>query len=933
MRPDIAQLAMAAPAPPAGYVGRATEGELLGRVCDRVRAGHGQIVRMHGDPGIGKTVLLDIMADHAHAQGMTVLRTRGTQPEQHLSFAALHRLLLPLLGRADELPPGQRSALQGVFGLGEGSRIPERFLIGLAVLELAADASSRLPLLMIVDDRQWLDPSSLDIIEFLSRRIEDLPIGVVFAQREPDELLRDDSQRLHVGGLDPATAAGIVRLRFPDLAMSRVQELVQLSEGNPLALQELTPDDVEAYLVAHSRLQYAPQLTSRLQDAFGVRARNLPGDVRRSCLVAALQDSDEIALTLAAGAAAAGGVDAADVAGQLDLAQRAGVLTIDDSTVRFRHPLVRAAVIAQSTLTERQQVHEALASALPDQRARQACHRAAALVRTDEEAASRLDEVAEECAADGSVVLSHALFEHATRLSVDSRLRSHRRLRVAELAFEMGRYVEVRELVEQLRAADFDPADRARLVLLEMAFDDGVPEGPEAVRRFVAGAEEAIAAGHGGLAAGLLVVAARNTYWGGTTSRLAPGIAAAAARLGDSPDEQLLQLIIRGFLTPFEAGRQVMTTIRGADADSLHDEVVALLSQAGFVIGDFKRSLELASAATTGLRRDGRLGFLAAALVLQSFSALYLGRWDVMLTASEEAERLSAETHQPVWLACARLARANLGGLRGVEAEPESIAAEVEAVASATNNAAVMNGTQLSRGLAALGADDPSRACDEFSRMFDPDDFAFQMPQSVWAIDYYAEAAAAAGRVEEARAALLTIEDAVKDTPAPGVLRAVSLARLFAADVDDLDDITARYAACVQVPSTPWHQARGELFYGSWLRRHRQSVRARPLLRAAASTFEALGAGAWARRAHRELVAAGARQIVESKPEAWSLLSAQELQVARLAAQGLSNRDIAARLYLSHRTVSSHLYRLYPKLGISSRTQLHLVLDLDAELH
>lgn len=918
--------------PSAGFVGREREVAVLDGVLDQLCAGRGQVVRIDGEPGVGKSALLDELTTHARSRSVAVLRTRGTEAEQHLSFAALHRLLRPLLARVDDLPAGQRGAMRGVFGLDDGARVPERFVVGLAVLELTAEAAARGPVLVVVDDRQWLDGDSLDIVEFLGRRLDDLAISVVFAQRGPDELLRDESVRMHVSGLDDASASKIVRDRLPALAEAELQGLVQLSEGNPLALHELTPADVKAHQVARSELQASPHLTRRLEEAFGARTRGLPDEARFSCLIAALQDSDQVDLTVAAVTAAAklnGGLAGADaVAAQLDRAQSAGVLIVDDDTVRFRHPLVRAAVITQSGISQRRRAHEALAAALPGQPARQACHRAAALVQPDEAAAVDFEELAEGCLAEGSIAQAHTLFQHAARLSEVPRNRRHRLVRVAEIAFAMGRYVEVRQRVEELRAGDLHPADRARLVMLEMAFDDGVPEGADAVRRFVVSADEALTVDQGVLAAGLLVVAARNTYWGATASRLGPEISTVATRLGAGPEEQLFQLIISAFLTPFEAGHQVMTTIRGVDETTLDDEVVALLSQAGFVIGDFKRSIELAGAATIGLRRDGRLGFLAAALVLQSFSALYLGRWDVMLTAAAEAERLSAETHQPVWLACARLARANLAGLRGTRSEADAIATEVEGLAATTSNASLMNGVQLSRGLSALGSDDPSQAVSELSRMFDQHDAAFQMPQSVWAIDYYLEAAAAAGQLDHARAALLTIEELVGPTPAPGVLRAVSLARLFAADPDTVD---ARYSECSSVPSTAWHHARRDLFYGSWLRRHRQSVRARPLLRSAAATFEALGAQAWASRAHRELSAAGQRQIIARQPEAWSLLSAQELQVARLAAQGLSNRDIAARLYLSHRTVSSHLYRIYPKLGIASRGQLHLALDLDAQ--
>ena len=925
----------------AALIGREVELATLVAACTQAAQGSGGVVRITGEAGVGKSSLLSATVDRVREVSVNVLRTRGVEEEQHLGFAALHRLLLPALGDLAVLPPAHRAALEGAFGLGREDLHPERFLVGLAVLELLAERAGDTGLIVVVDDCQWLDRTSRDVIGFVARRVDDLPVALLMTERprldgsdgSADVVAPygDHPQEVHLRGLDPEDARTLLRLRAPDLPRSTERYVVDLAEGNPLALLELPLAGLSAGSgAADVRLSElsSPRLTGRLQEAFGARASALDPRARFACLVAALQDGDEITDTLAALRADARHTEVGGGRPETDLKGAADLVRVVGSTIQFRHPLVRAAVIEQAGGPERVRAHAALADALDHSPGRAGLHRAATLVDPDELVAADLENLGEGCSHRGAAGLARSLFEESARLSVAEEGRAHRVLRTAELAFELGDLDDVGPLIERVQSAHLSPPDRARLVGLQMAFDDGVPEGADAVGRFVTSAREALEAGQGPLAGSLLVVAARNTYWGASSDALGPDIAAVAARLGDSVDEQLLGLVLDAFLQPFAQGRAVVEELAVLADASLGDDLVALLSQAAFVVGDFQRSQQLAQRASVGLRRDGRLGLLAADLVLQAFSALYLGRWDVLLAAADEAERLAQETGQPVWHACARLGQANLCALRGDRSGAEAIAAEVEQVALLSGNRSVMNGTQLSRGLAALGSEDPDQACVELARMFDEADYAFQSPQYVWALDYLAEAAAASGRTMEIRDIVEAVSERVGATTAAGVRRAVALARLMTASDDEIE---AAYAAACGVPSTAWHQARRDLFYGAWLRRHRRVRAARPLLRTASATFEAIGAARWSARARDELIAVGESSEGRGPARDWTRLSAQELQVATLAAQGLSNQEIASRLYISQRTVASHLYRSYPKLGIRSRAQLHMVLPDEAQ--
>jgi DNA-binding CsgD family transcriptional regulator len=604
------------------------------------------------------------------------------------------------------------------------------------------------------------------------------------------------------------------------------------------------------------------------------------------------------------------------------------MLLIEGDTFRFRHPLVRSAIAQSAFAEERRAAHQAFAATLSGDPDRAVWHRALAASTAQESLAAELDAGADRAAARGAPGLAEEWLRRAAELSEDDRHRGRRLLRAAELSFELGRQETVSELMSQARALTLDPSDYARLAGLEGAFNDGIPGDENNISRLVEAADRARRDGAEDVAASLLLGACNSYYWGAAgedlRARVRTGIEALSM---DNADPRVMVLYAE--IDPFVRGARLVDQLaRWASREITDVALLGALARTGFVAGDFERGLDFATRASDWLRRQGRIALLTHALVLETFTSMYLGRWDIALVACDEAYRFGFETRQPVWAACARLGQANIAGLRGDSSTAVDIAAEVEQDAAKAGNRALLNGVQLARGFADLGDGRPGDAFDEFSRMVDPDDVAYQYPQCAWVIDYLAEAASLSGRGAEALEPLRYIGELAGGTPASGVVRALACARAVLADDDRAEALFAQ-AARLKINTSPWYGARVDLAYGSWLRRQRRVAESRRPLTSAQMTFDALGAAAWSARAIQELAASG-RRPRRHEPDGWAKLSAQELQVAQFAAQGLTNREIGERLYLSHRTVGSHLYRAFPKLGVRSRAQLHLALDSDA---
>jgi DNA-binding CsgD family transcriptional regulator len=913
---------------PARLIGRNEELGLvyaaLGDIFER-----GQTLSFVGDPGVGKSALLEAAGEDARRRGLTVLSVRGNEAETHLRFAALHQLLRPILNRVEGLPPGHRAALLSAFGIAPTDPAPDRFFIALAVLELIADAGAETPIVLIVDDLHWVDGASRDAIEFVARRVAAEPAVILLATRPTGRGIWSVEQGLtsfRLGALDPAASRALLQEHSPRLPAADVRRVLAAAAGNPLALIELPLALGSATATTRQPGAASVRLTARLERSFAVRAHDLDSATRTLLLVAALQDSDRLAETLAATAALTGGQPEGVSVG-VDAATTAGLLSIDGASFRFHHPLVRSAIAQSATPDQLRAVHEAFARTLTVDPDRATWHRALTASQPDEELAGALDAGADRAVARGAPDLAEEWLERAAQLSMDDRRRGHRLLRAAELAFELGRRESVHQLMGEARILMLDPPDYARLAGLEGAFDDGVPGDEDNVRRLVQAADRARGGGEQGLAADLLLGAAMPCYWGAAEEPLRSRVRAGTRVLG-LPAADPRVMVLNALIDPFDQGAALVGQLaQWVEQDTPDPALASALGRTGFVVGDFDRGLVFARRACEGLRQQGRVALLAQALVLQTFAALYLGRWDISHVASDEAYRLAVETHQPVWAACAQLGQANVAGLRGEYERARLLSGEVEQTALVAGNRALLNGVQLTRGLAALGYDRPAEAFTELCRMMDRRDQAYHSPQCAWAIDYLAEAAALSGRSDHALAVLQELHELIGATTAPDVTRAMTLSSVILADDSNAGPRFGK-ARELAAAAPPWYRARLDLVYGSWLRRQRRIAESRGPLRSARATFDALGAAAWSARAQNELAATGQR-AERHAPDAWAMLSAQELQIAQLAARGLSNREIGARLYLSHRTVGSHLYRLFPKLGVHSRAQLHSALAND----
>ena len=885
----------------------------------------GGTVRIAGDPGVGKSALLRAGRELAIARGCTALSVHATEGEAHLAFAALYQLLRPILGRVDELPAGHRAALMSAFGLAEpGVSSDNRFFIALAALELVADAAAETPVFVGVDDLSWLDDASLQVIEFISRRITDEQIVMLTTCRlnQPPESTFG-SLLLWLDALDTETSRELLHYQAPNLSAGDEARVLEAAAGNPLALLELAK---VAGRAAESSVFASIPLTQRLERTFAAGLDNFDPRLRMALLVAAIQDSDRLPETYAALAQLTGDHDA-----QADLHQGAQLemLVINGNTFRFRHPLVRSAIAQSASPDELRAVHQALAATLSADPDRAAWHRALAAPSAQESLAAELDAGADRAAARGAPGLAEEWLRRAAELSEDDRHRGHRLLRAAELSFELGRHETVSELMSEARALTLDPSDYARLAGLEGAFDDGIPGDEDSIGRLVEAAGRARRDGEQGLAASLLLGASNSCYWGAAGEDLRSRVRAGIEALSlDRADPRVM--VLYSEIDPFARGARLVDQLtQWASREVTDVALLGLLARTGFITGDFERCLSFATRASDLLRRQGRIALLTQTRVLETFASLYLGRWDITLAACDEAFRFGFETRQPLWASCGRLGQGNLAGLRGDSSAAMDIAAEVEVDAVKSGNRALLSGVQLTRGFAALGDGRPGDAFDEFRQMVDRNDIAYQYPQCAWVIDYLAEAASLSGRGEEAIGPLRHVEELAGDTTASGVVRALAYARAVLAGEDQAEALFNQ-AIQLKVNASPWYCARVDLAHGSWLRRHRRVAESRRPLVSAQAVFDALRAGAWSARAMQELAATG-RRARQHQPDAWSKLSAQELQVVQLAAQGLTNREIGERLYLSHRTVGSHLYRAFPKLGVRSRSQLHLVLGSDSE--
>ncbi len=536
-------------------IGRERECERIGRLLDAVPERGGALL-LQGAAGVGKSALLAEAADRALGRGMTVLSTTGVQAEAGLSFAALHQLLRPLLPLIEYLPATQRAAMRTAFGQSDGPP-PDRFLIALAVLELLSDAAESAPLLLVIDDVQWLDRSSADVLAFVARRVHMDPIVLLGSIREEADCPTTTFgglDRLRLGGLDDRAARDLLKARFPDLAAAVLDRLVQEAEGNPLALLELPTALSGSVREGESVLPRVLPLTERLERTYAARLAALPAATRLLLQVAAVDERSMLTEILRAAEAATGTPpEPAD----LDPAVEAGLIHLDLPAVRFHHPLVRSAVYQDATITQRHAAHRALAEALAEDPDRRVWHRAAAAVEQDPEVAAELEAAAERAARRGDLLTAVAGYERAAALSADRPRRGALLLHAAEAAHELGRSELLRRLLREANALELGPIERARAVWLGDPFRSGTARDTTPVDALVRTADAMAAHGELGLALNLLTAAAGRCRIGNLTGAPVSRLVAVTDRTGVPPQDPR-RLLILATAAPLECGAEVL---------------------------------------------------------------------------------------------------------------------------------------------------------------------------------------------------------------------------------------------------------------------------------------------------------------------------------------------------------------------------------------
>jgi len=908
----------AAQSVPFDLQGREQDIALIHRLLDRIDRGGSTLV-ISGEPGIGKSALLEVARDQAGERGVSLLTMTGVLAEVHLPFAALEQVLRPLMKRAAGLVPRQRSALLAALGTYDDLGPPDIFLVALATLTLLTESATRKPILLVADDAQWLDQATYDVLAFISRRLSSDPVVLLVAMRDDiNRSLGDASTlRLRLSGLDEADAECLLDTHAHDLSADLRSRFLKEASGNPLALLELPRGE---RIVEAQDTPWLP-LTERLERAFSSRLSDLPNAARTLLFVAAENDGTSLHEILAAGEAVLGeraGIDA------LAPAIAAKLIEIDGTEVRFRHPLVRSAMHQAADLATRQRIHAALAATIQDQLDRRLWHRAAATIGSDDELADDYDRMAARALRRGAVAMAIKVLENAARLSSTARAKSDRLLRAAELAADLGQP----ELLERLlRQADVDESDQLASVRAGWCREISRPPAindPAKIPALVGFAAQAHTAGAKDLASNLLLRAAQRCWWTNASDELRTRVLAAANQL-ELPETDPRFIAISAYVEPLRLGGELRVKLQRLSETRDGDPAVArVLGSTANVIGAFDLGVSFLSESSAALREQGRLSDLARVLFAQGWAEMEVGDWTRAMREVEEAVRFAEETGGVQWLAAATIVKAKLAGMQGNIEQSEAYAAQAEHLILSIGASFLLALLQIARGISAIGAGRHWEAYEHLRRLFAPADPAFNSGLQFFALADFVEAGVFSGNAQAARSVIEEMERVSAPMPVPWVETMLHYGRALLAAPADAERL---FLQGLGPAAKNWPFLRGRLLlaYGGWLRRQRRSANARAPLREARDIFDALGASPWSERAREELRASGESSRRRTE-RVWETLTPQELHIAQLAADGLSNKEIGIRLYLSHRTVGYHLHQIFAKTGITSRSSLGPIL-------
>jgi DNA-binding CsgD family transcriptional regulator len=912
-----------------GLIGRRSECDALDRLLEAVRAGEGRALVVVGDTGVGKSALLDYVADRA--AGFRVARVVGVQSEMELAFAGLHQLCVRMLDHVDGLPGPQRDALLTAFGLAAGPA-PDRFLVGLAVLSLLSEVAAERPLVCLVDDEQWLDRASAQVLAFVARRLGMEQVGLVFTARVRGEELVGLPE-LTVGGLSEVDARALLDVVLTGPLDERVRDqIVAETGGNPLALMELVRGLTPAELAGGFGLPGAVPLAGRVEESFRRRVDALPAVTRRLLQVAAADPTGDPGLVWRA--AGRLGIGAEAVAAMAD----AGLVDFGGS-VRFRHPLVRSAAYRSASPKDRHAVHRALAEATdpeidPD---RQAWHRAQGAAGPDELVAGELERSAGRAQARGGLAAAAAFLERAAMLTPEPRRRAQRLLAAARATCDAGaldaalgllvaveagppdalRTAEVEHLRGQIALHQRRSGDGARLLLGAARRLESLNPGQsrETYLEALAAAMWAGDLGHPGSTREAAEAAraappgpepprAMDVLLDAFAIRLTQGYAAAAPTLA-----RAFKLVLNlDPATDPEVGRWLW--LAGASSSAI--VAIELL--------DAESSQALAARLVQSARNTGALVHLQFALDFLARTQLRTGELRSAARLVEE-DRLIAEVTGNPPIGDAEMM---LAAWRGQEAHAAELIEVAVREGTARGQGRLVDLAAYCRAVLSNGLGRHDAARDAAWRAFQGD----QPGYGAFAVLELAEAASRTGDIALARAALDWLAERTRLGPTSSVLGIEALARALLSEGEAADRLYGESISLLGRTRVRVELARAHLLYGEWLRRERRRMDAREQLRTAHDMLAAMGVEAFAERARRELLATGEtarKRTAETSTE----LTAQEAQVARLARDGLSNQEIGARLFISPRTVQYHLGKVFTKLAISSRGQLDRVLPAD----
>ncbi|WP_275466822.1 helix-turn-helix transcriptional regulator [Streptomyces noursei] len=887
--------------------------EMIGRL-----PGTGGVLTVLGEPGIGKTTLLRAAVAAAEESGAVALETTGVEAEARVPFAGLHQLLRPVMAGVGRLPAPQRTALQSAFGVVDGP-VPEVSMVAFAVLNLLAEAAEDAPLLLALDDAQWLDAPTQETLAFVARRVSRDPILVVAALHKghAGPFASLGAADLDLAGLDDSTARHVLAQEAGDLSLPMRERILREARGNPLALVELPVAWRDQREAAQQATPGFLPLTARLERAFAGRVAELPADSRDVLLVAAVDHADDLAEILAAASVLAGRTLTVEA---LDAAVAARLLRLEGLRLLFHHPLVRSAVQMSETLTRRLSANAALAEVLADEPYRRTWHLAQSIIGPD-------DDIADELVANraislrrGGTAMAAWELERSAQLTSDHAKRGRRLLLACEYAFGLGRADQVERLLRAAERSGLTTLDRARLEWLRELSDNGGPDDALRVPQLCETARESADEGDVQLALRLLLSAALRCWWADAGPDARAVVVSAVESL-EGTENDPRRLAILAVAEPVLRGRVVHDWLSGTASAAYADvEGLRMLGMAAHAIGDPVRAVGLLGRAELKLREQGRLGLLSHTLILQIGHLLCTGDWERAATVSEEAHRTAGESARAIWSNGALVLEAVIRGLRGEVDEALGLAASVATTAHRGRLVHLLACVQLAKGAAFAATGRHAMAYDELCSLFDPDSPNYHQRASFDGVLLFAEAAVHSGHEEQARGVLADLERVASVTPSPLLHTHLLYARAVLAEEQDAEHLF-RTALAEDLSRWPLVRSKLELAYGTWLRRRRRVAESRTLLRSARATLELIGATGWAEQARAELRAAGERALSVA-PAAHAVLSPHELQIARLATQGLSNREIGERLYLSPRTVGWHLYRIFPKLDITSRAQL-----------